>query len=334
MTKKGNYTKKRKTHKKGIRNYTRTHTRTHTHTLKASCSPKQKEKQTGFSCYTKDDIRYLRNLWNKHLSGGNNDPKYIQSNQPHQIYNQLSQHLAPQCGNNEKESCWLRQPFVSSKVSKQIREYAFSPMAPKEWKKNPNEWLSSLDIIRVMDQYQKAYKCFEFIGPTPIDFDKVLGRQNCVWNDLCNFRLSDKMNKGIKKIGIIFNTDPHDKPGQHWISMFIKLNGGKGNSNSKNNGKGEIFFFDSVGEPAPPEIMVLVERIKKQGEELNPPIHFTFDQNHPVEHQYGNTECGIYSLFFIVHMLEDKITKHYLKTHILKDKYMQNFRKIYFNDDL
>jgi hypothetical protein len=32
-------------------------------------------------------------------------------------------------------------------------------------------------------------------------------------------------------------------------------------------------------------------------------------------------------------MLEDKITSHYLKTHILKDKYMEKFRKVYFNQD-
>ena len=25
------------------------------------------------------------------------------------------------------------------------------------------------------------------------------------------------------KIVIIFNTDPHNKPGQHWISMFINI---------------------------------------------------------------------------------------------------------------
>ena len=52
------------------------------------------------------------------------------------------------------------------------------------------------------------------------------------------------------------------------------------------------------------------------------------------EHQYGDSQCGVYSIFFIVHMLEDKITEHYLKTHILKDEYMNKFRKIYFNDTL
>jgi len=33
-------------------------------------------------------------------------------------------------------------------------------------------------------------------------------------------------------------------------------------------------------------------------------------------------------------MLDDKITGHYLKTHILKDEYMEKFRKVYFNEDL
>ena len=28
-----------------------------------------------------------------------------------------------------------------------------------------------MDILDVMKQYEKAYKCFEFMGPTPIDFD-------------------------------------------------------------------------------------------------------------------------------------------------------------------
>lgn len=77
--------------------------------------------------------------------------------------------------------------------------------------------------------------------------------------------------------------------------------------------------------------MKFVDKVIMQGREMN--INFVFDQNYPIEHQYGNTECGVYSIFFIVHMLEDKLSEHYLKTHILKDEYMQNFRKIYFNDE-
>jgi Ulp1 family protease len=98
--------------------------------------------------------------------------------------------------------------------------------------------------------------------------------------------------------------------------------------------KGTIFYFDSAGEKVPAQIKKFADMVTDQGSNLIQPIQFKFDQNHPVEHQYGNTECGIYSLFFIVHMLEDKITTHYLKTHVLKDKYMEQFRKVFFNIDL
>ena len=98
--------------------------------------------------------------------------------------------------------------------------------------------------------------------------------------------------------------------------------------------KREIFFFDSTGDKPMPQIMALVDRIKDQGLKLKKKINFKFDSNEGIEHQYGNTECGIYSLYFIVHMLEDKMTDHYLKTHILKDEYMNKFRHVYFNDSL
>lgn len=220
-----------------------------------------------------------------------------------------------------KESCWIKQTKHFGNTTNDLID-SFAPESPKEWKTNPNEWLSSLDIMKVMKQYEKAYKCFDFIGPSPMDFDTKLLRGECVWKELCEFQLKDQIKKGKTKIGIIFNTDPHTKGGQHWLSMFINIKTKK------------IFFFDSVGDKPAKEIMVLVDRIRKQGKELVPPIEFTFDSNEGIEHQYGDTECGIYSLFFIVHMLEDKITDHYLKTHILKDEYMQKFRNVYFNDSL
>jgi len=86
-----------------------------------------------------------------------------------------------------------------------------------------------------------------------------------------------------------------------------------------------------VGSKAPKEIMVLVDRIVKQGLKQSPPIRFEFDQNYPVEHQYSSTECGVYSNYFIIHVLEDKLTAKYLKTHILTDHYISKFRKKYYN---
>lgn len=278
---------------------------------KVRCSPKDKNEMNEFTCYTDKNLYKLRDLWN-----ARHPDVQIMTNDPKEIHTDLTKYMSNVCS---KESCWLKQNFMDNKTISELTD-SFAPVSPKEWKKNPNEWLSSIDIMKVMKQYEKAYKCFDFIGPTPIDFDTKMLYGECVWDELCNFSLSEQIKKGKTKIGIIFNTDPHDKPGQHWISMFINIK------------KKKIFFFDSVGDKAPKEIMVLVNRIIKQGKKIN--MNMKFDQNHPVEHQYGDTECGVYSLFFISHMLEDKFTEHYMKTHILKDDYMQKFRKVYFNESL
>ena len=280
---------------------------------KINCSPKTKDELNDFSCYTNKSLIKLRDSWNARHP----DVK-ITSNHPKEIHNKLGEYLKDICNN---EACWLRQKGAFGKLESELSD-SFAPESPPEWKKNPNEWLSSTDITKVMKQYEKAYKEFDFIGPSPIDFDTRKLYGECVWEELCNFNLEKLIKQGKTKIGIIFNTDPHNKPGQHWISMFINITSKK------------IFFFDSTGDTAPKEIKKLIERIKEQGLYLKPKIHFKVDSNEGVEHQYGNTECGVYSIFFIIHMLEDKMTEHYIKTHILKDEYIQKFRHIYFNDSL
>jgi hypothetical protein len=280
---------------------------------KLNCSPKKKGEINDFSCYTNKSIYKLRDLWNLRHP----DVK-IKSSSPKEIHRLISEKLSGICN---KESCWIKQKAIFGPVQSDIAD-SFAPESPPEWKKNPNEWLSSIDIIKVMKQYEKAYECFDFIGPTPIDFDTKKLYGECVWDELCNFNLNTQIKDGKVKIGIIFNTDPHNKPGQHWISLFINIQ------------QKRIFFFDSTGDKPSAEIMSLVNRIKKQGLQLTKKIIFKFDSNEGIEHQYGNTECGIYSLYFIVHMLEDKVTGHYLKNHILKDEYINKFRNIYFNDSL
>jgi Ulp1 protease family, C-terminal catalytic domain len=280
---------------------------------KINCSPKPKNELNDFTCYTNKSLIKLRNHWNARHP----DVKIL-SNSSKEIHKKLEEYLKDICNN---EACWLKQKGAFGHLESDLAD-SFAPESPPEWKKNPNEWLSSTDIMKVMKQYEKAYSDFDFIGPTPINFNSRKLYGECVWEELCNFNLDSLIKKGKTKIGIIFNTDPDYKPGQHWISMFINIK------------KKTIFFFDSTGDPAPHEVKELIQKIKKQGENHMPKIDFKIDSNEGIEHQYGNTECGIYSIFFIVHMLEDKMTEHYLKTHILRDEYIEKFRHIYFNDSL
>ena len=151
-----------------------------------------------------------------------------------------------------------------------------------------------IDVINI-----ECFKCFNFIGPSPIDFDKRLVNGKCVWEELCQLgktadSITHYLKKGIYKIGIIFNTDPHTRDGEHWISLFINFK------------KQFIFFFDSNGMPIGKEIKALVDRVIKQAASLPTPLKLTFAQNAPLEHQYGNTECGMYSLYVLACLLKEK----------------------------
>ena len=63
--------------------------------------------------------------------------------------------------------------------------------------------------------------------------------------------------------------------------------------------------------------------------------------NHPFEHQYGNTECGMYSLYFIISLLTNQATNKPFKTTEdkirffkkvrISDKEMENLRYKYYN---
>jgi hypothetical protein len=279
--------------------------------IKLNCSPENGHNI--YTCYTNEDLFKLKDIWNER-----HPDKPITINNPQEIWNILKNYYQNICN---KESCWIKQMTKNNNLEKELLD-SFAPEAPEEWKKNPREWLSSLDILQVMNQYEKKYKCFEFMGPSPIDYDTHRIYGDCVWEELCHFNLNEQINKGKTKIGVIFNTDPHYKSGSHWVSLFINIK------------KGEIFYFDSAGNDIPQQINKLVKNIISQGNNINNPIRFVFDKNYPIDHQQNTYSCGLYSLFFIVHMLEDKLTGYYLKNHRLKDKYIEKFRKIYFNEDL
>ena len=206
---------------------------------------------------------------------------------------------------------------MENNLNEELLTYTFAPKSPLKWKENHNTWLNSTDIEKVMKQYEHAYPCFRFIGPTPIDFDKHIYNNKCVWDDLCQFKLSNFIKDGVNKIGIIFNTDPHNKGGAHWISLFINLK------------KKFIFFFDSNGTKMPDQIKIFCDRVLGQAGDLN--IELKLDQNAPFAHQEGNTECGMYSLYLIVTLLRDAHNYTFFKNTKISDAAMEKMRVKYFN---
>jgi|TARA_B110000285_G_scaffold99742_1_gene113628 hypothetical protein len=270
-----------------------------------NCSPNPNK--SDFSCYTNDALFKMKNYWN-----ARHQRDTISTNEPKKIWNELRDKMGNSC---DRESCWLRSKFMEGKVDSELLNYTFAPKSPDDWKRNPNEWLSSLDIESVMKQYEKFYKCFEFLGPSPIDYDHHKLYGECVWEELCNLNLSKMIKRNKNKLGIIFNTDPHYKNGEHWISMFVNIK------------KKFIVYFDSNGNEPPKQVSKLIDNIRDQGRQIG--IDFKVHINEK-EHQQTESECGMYSLYFIIQMLKDRDVTYFLKNKI-PDKEVFELRKKYFN---
>ena len=285
---------------------------------KKNCSPMVQGKTIkNQSCLTKDLLLNMKKQYNKKKSTNYK----IKSNDPHHIWELLRSKMK----NCKDEQCWINNLF-QQEMRQRLHEFIFSPDKPYTWAKDPNEWLSNIDIEAVMEQYVKAEPHFKFIGTTFIDWEKMDGGE-CVCPELCDFDLKKEISANKTKIGIIFNLDVHTGPGTHWTSMFIDIK------------DKFIFYFDSNGTKTPPRIKRLVTKIQEQAKLLD--MKLTFYENHPFTHQYTNSECGMYSLFFIITLLTNKVNGKPFKTvkdkiNLFKrkripDKHVELLRNVYFN---
>ena len=156
----------------------------------------------------------------------------------------------------KSDFCLLETPLFKKIKDTEIQNDTFRPKMPKEWNNDMTTWLSTLDIEAVMKQYENKHQDFIFIGPVPIDFDYKIGFGHCISNELCKINLKKIYKQGIRKIGVIFNLDPHYMNGSHWVALFVDMN------------KGGVYFFDSYGYKPNKEIHMLMERIRKQGNSM------------------------------------------------------------------
>lgn len=275
-----------------------------------SCSPSNKNNST--TCFDLDSLIKIAKGWN--MKHPENKINISQHKTRHQLWNEIDKRLNQKC---DTEWCWIEQEFVKKIGSKELKSI-FKPKMPRSWKNNKYEWLNTTDIETVMKQYEKKYPNFKFIGPVPIDFDYEYSVGQCIVNELCNLKIKNLLKNKIERVGIIYNLDPHDKPGSHWVAMYMDLN------------KKKVYYFDSYGTQPPDEVKKLVDRIIEQGRELGMEIEYDYNTT---RHQYENSECGVYSMYFITQLLEGKKTFDGIEKSTLKDEFINSKRKYYYLSD-
>ena len=171
------------------------------------------------------------------------------------------------------------------------------------------DWLSTIDINQVLYQYEEKYPDFKFLGAVPLDFADL------DYLPFKNLKFEDLENEGIKRIGVIFNTDKSYQKGKHWISLFADFD------------KAQVYYSDSTGTRPPKEVntfMKSIESYLQSKKKSNIDIRYNKTQ-----HQRGYSECGVYSINFILRLLKGKTFDHITKKR-LDDNQVNKCRVKYF----
>ena len=213
--------------------------------------------------------------------------------------------------------CIVNNSSLTEDEKQKILKTYFRPKQPTEWKTKPHTWLTNDDIKNVMNQFEDAYTHFKFIGVVPIDFtapnpyDK--STKKCMNPEFCHINLKDEIAAGKTMLGAVFNLDPHYKGGSHWVGLAIDLK------------RFKAYYFDSYGVKPPEQVARYMRYLTIQEPKL-------VLQSNGRRFQYSDTECGVYSMYFLYCMMDGMEFKKFCKNPI-SDKWMYKFRTVFFDSD-
>jgi len=291
------------------------------HLPKMSCSPNPNKQKLSNSCFTKDIVENLVQVFNS--------TSFTKINTNNTIENQLTElktNFLNKCGKDDTEVCLIE------KMKPGWTNQLFMPK--RKWEKK-NEWLSNNDIDRVMSVYEKAYPTFKYCSTLTIDFadtkflsKKTLSKFFCQHSSAstCQYKMNNDQLKGYDNWGVIFNLDKFEQSGSHWVSLHVDFR----------TNPPCAFYFDSAVTYSniPKSIQKLIDTLKKS----TPTLKVIRNTK---QHQHSNTECGVYSLFFIITMLTQKIpfiqktmSTEEIRDLFLKgdipDSFIEQYRQIFF----
>jgi hypothetical protein len=178
-----------------------------------------------------------------------------------------------------------------------LNHFTLKPKGTKEAK----GWLSTNEIDYVASQYEYTFPNFKYIGCFPSDY-YILYPQSFPVDVLDTFL----------QAAIVFNLDESHQSGSHWVAIFFDID--------ENTGKRVVEYFDPTGQEPNQNIKRFLR-------------HPYFSDSVIViskkKHQRGNSECGVYSLYFILERINGSSMKEINEKRI-PDGEMSTFRKVLF----
>lgn len=270
----------------------------------SECAPGNDNKD---SCFSTTSLRKLVKAFNQSLSPSDFHLYRIDENSDRKTLirelNSKIKRVCKSCGDSQNQ--WLKDKFIKNLRDNEINNLTFRPSGPNRGR----QWLSTVDINKVMYQYQHHYPDYYFMGAVPIDFDDL------PYLNIKSLNFGNLQNRGKVRIGIIFNLDEHYKSGSHWVAMYVDLN------------RNEIYYFDSYGTMPNKRIIRLIRRVRNyltQRHKKKPTIYVNI-----IRHQYKNSECGVYCINFILRLLKGESYEKIIEMKT-KDDEVNKCRAYYF----
>jgi hypothetical protein len=268
------------------------------------------------SCFTLKELHEIA----KNYNDSHKDQIKIYPSKKDMI-GELDNKLKQSCSD---QTCWATLKFIKNNDELNM---AFKAKGPA----GQFDWLSTTEINDCMERYMRIYPEFLFVGAVPIDIEDLdqFGVKTLNYDTL--------LKKGFYSIGIIFNLDEHYKSGSHWVAFYVDF---------KNN---RIYYSDSAGKPPEQRVKRLVKKLaEKMYERDKPgkkiiqlPVDSYMNESGPnamekiydirfnkLQHQFGGSECGVYSMNFIIRLLRGDLFDEIHKSRIT-DKDMNGCRPKY-----
>lgn len=284
------------------------------------------------SCFTLQQLHNLVDIYNKFVNmriiniSNKKDAMIEKKDNKLEMVQLLLKYLKATC--DENDICLIKKSFLQHET----REFSIDAVRPY----GPSgqfTWLNTLNINHVIEQYAKSSDSFEFIGSLPMDFID-LPRIN-----IKALNIKELYDKNKYKIGVVFNTDNHNQPGQHWIAAYCDLK------------KFQLYYFDSVAMPPHDNVRKLMchvaelcyeckfnSKLNVKGKLMHPNETCNYDalpcadiRYNKVKHQRENSECGVYCINFIIRMLNGTTFDEHNNTPI-SDAEINTCRQVYFHD--
>ena len=277
------------------------------------------------SCYSLESLIRMSVAYNVKCHKMNQGTPIVIKDDKRYLLCQLTNALKDVCSD---QLCWMTQDFIKELNDAEINTNTFRPKITQ----GRFDWLNTTNIVEVMSQYEHIYKDFKFMGAIPMDFDTIKDLK------IRNMNFNKLKEDGINRLGFIFNLDKSWQSGSHWVALFADIV------------KNEIYYFDSYGTCPTPEVKTLVNRIATWCYKNNTNNiitdsmidgSFMSDKKNYIEqslktikynkirHQFKNSECGVYSINFILRLLKGESFNHICE-NITTDDEVNKCRPVYY----